>query len=124
MSSLPLAIGWNAQRVRAWMGDAYLLIDLRIGALLIRVPGPELQEWVSMRIRASYLRHYWESLEDTSGWVQPTGSSDHSFATAFEANYVGAFRSLFLVHVFGPRVAKKVMSLSGSFSFDFLYEQD
>jgi len=87
-------------RKRAWIGDEIHKLDVKQVLLLRDIPVKELesefQKYASNQAQAQYLKTYCVQLPDY------LGSSDHSLATWFEANYYGRFRELYLQRVFTP----------------------
>lgn len=91
---------WKQIEKDAWIGDTVHRLDVQLGLIMCGVSdgmlGGEMSELVSSMQQAKY----WHSLNDTTNLAQPSGSSDHSVATAFECNYKGTFRTRYLRTVF------------------------
>jgi len=88
--------GWSDLRLLAWVGDTLLKVDVQVGLLLCHVPGERLDQCMQSLISNANLARYWSGLGSYDGLDMPSGTSEHSLATAFEANYFGEFRSQFL----------------------------
>lgn len=120
MSSQFLVSGWNRGRLAAWFRDIQHRLDLMTVAVILNIDPRNLQPFVDQHAEAPAQAAYWNSLQDTSDLVQPTGTSDHNIATAFEINYFGAFRSCYLVATFGPNITRRVLNVFRDYNIALL----
>lgn len=91
---------WDKRRKQAWLNDALLLLDLKLGFTIRTRSDSQLQMLVSTFASNEKLKEYWLTLGDTTHLVQPAGSSASSYGTAFECSYSGMFREKYLEWVF------------------------
>lgn len=114
---------WNKARMLAWFRDVQHRLDIMTVAVILNIEPVRLQQFVDKYAEAAAHAAYWKTLTDVSDLIAPTGSSDHNISTAFEANYVGSFRSIYLVASFGPNVTRKVLAAHRDFNIaDFITE--
>jgi len=90
---------WNRQRVKAWVNDTILKYDVQCLILRTTISTDKYQDTLNSFTSASAQAKYWMGLVDKSDLPAPSGHSEHSISTAFEAAYEGSFRNAYLEHV-------------------------
>lgn len=115
---------WTAQRRIAWVADAMLAADVRLGLLLSGTSDEDLGFEFGRVTNAEYQSQYLMGLRDRSWLVSPTGTSQHNIATAFECNYSRQdFRVAFLRSVFGIDVVDAIVNRVKLFDFSGLHSR-
>jgi len=92
--------GWTPQRLKAWLGDVLLKLDIRMCLIAKGVESARLDRMVQNIESNEALAKYWKLVQEKKGVLCPEGQSVHALATTFEANYDGVVRKEFLKHHF------------------------
>lgn len=95
-----MARNWRQADYDAWLGMSTHILDVKQALLLSNVKcsvlHAELRSFISSREKVMF----WQLVQDKSDLVMPKDESEGQIAAAFDSNYKGRFRSLYLDTVF------------------------